>query len=142
MAARDGTFRDGVYHFQCESCGADATARRAHARSCSNACAARLRRTRSETSALRKSVRSGRPTEFRFYISRKKLETSLAVLDRDVASAPELIVGFDRDEHGPGIARLVIEMTDHDDGGLVCCVTAPYDPFRRTKRPDRAAGAG
>ena len=60
-------------------------------------------------------------------------------MDDGGAPAPELIVGFDRDEHGPEIARLVIQMTDHDDGGLVCSVTAPYDPFARAKRSARRA---
>ena len=141
MAARDGTFRDGLYHFRCESCGAEATARRAHARTCSSACAARLRRRRSGRPKPRRAP-SESPTEFRFYISRRKLESSLAILDDNGASAPELIVGFDRDEHGPEIARLVIEMTDHDDGGLVCSVTAPYDPFAGAKRAARRAETG
>ena len=142
MAARDGTFRDGLYHFRCESCGAEATARRAHARTCSSACAARLRRRRSGRARHRRAARAEGPTEFRFYISRRKLESSLAILDKGGPSAPELIVGFDRDEHDPEIARLVIETTDHDDGGLVCSVTAPYDPFDAAKRSRRRAETG
>jgi hypothetical protein len=139
MAARDGTFRDGLYHFQCEACGADATARRSHARTCSSACAARLRRGRTALPGRRRNERGKDRTEFRFYISRRKLETSLSVLAEGTPTAPELIVGFDREEHGPELARLVIEMTDHDDGGLVCSVTAPYDPFEAAKRSTRRA---
>ncbi len=142
MAARDGTFRDGLYNFHCESCGAETTARRAHARTCSSACAARLRRRRAGSPKRRRATRAESPTEFRFYISRRKLESSLAILDNAGTSAPELIVGFDRDEHGPEIAKLVIEMTDHDDGGLVCSVTAPYDPFTGGKRSARRAETG
>ena len=90
----------------------------------------------------RRAARGESPTEFRFYISRRKLEASLALLGEGGLSAPELIVGFDRDEHHPEIARLVIEMTDHDDGGLVCSVTAPYDPFVAAKRSSRRAKTG
>ncbi len=143
MAARDGTYRDGLYHFDCESCGGPATARRAHALTCSSACAARLRRRRVTPPSRRSSSAPRAPTEVRFYISRKKLAASLAALDspnRD-GDRPELVVGFHRDGLGPEIARLVIELTDHDDGGLVCSLTAPYDPFDHAKRASRSPAA-
>ncbi len=134
MAARDGTYRDGSYHFDCESCGGPAQARRAHARTCSSACAARLRRRRSAAPVRRGATRE--PTEVRFYISRKKLAASLAALDGD-GGPPELVVGFHRDGRGPELARLAIELVDHDDGGLVCSLSAPYDPFDHAKRTPR-----
>ena len=132
MAARDGTYRDGLYHFECEACGKAVTARRAHARSCSSTCAARLRR---REQAHRDKTAGGptgdprAPMEFRFYISRRKVEACLATLDDARGPVPELIVGFDLAGRDPEIARLRIEATDHDDGGLVWSVTAPYDPF-------------
>lgn len=136
MAARDGIFRDGLYSFECEACGQPAKARRAHARACSNTCAARLRRRRSQQCL----GGDGAPAEFRFYISRRKLEASLAAFDEGKAGAPEpLVVGFDRDGRGPELARLRIEMTDQDDGGLVCSVTAPYNPFHESRRAEPAS---
>lgn len=129
MAARDGSYREGFYHFKCESCGAPATARRAHARVCSNTCAARLRRTRTTVRRDAPATDTEAPTEFRFYISQRKLEAILRSLGDGQASTPELVVGFDRGGRGPELARLQIDTTDHDDGGLVCCLTAPYDPF-------------
>ena len=133
MAARDGIFRDGLYHFECEACGNPTTARRSHARACSSACAARLRRN----AAGEASEHSNGATEIRFYISQRKLEASLAAITAHDRPAPELVVGFDRGGEGPELARLRIETTRHDDGGLVCCLTAPFDPFERPRSNTR-----
>jgi hypothetical protein len=126
MAAQDGTFRDGAYHFNCESCGGPATARRAHARTCSPACAARLRRRR-ERRAESTAV-ANETSEFRFYLSRRKLEASLRSMTEG-GLGPELVVAFHRAGGGPELALLRIEETHQDDGGLVCSISAPYDPF-------------
>ena len=119
MAARDGERIDGVYHFQCEVCGASITARRAHARTCSPPCAATLRR-RASTPRGEDGVR--------FYVSQRKLEAALEALRRSPEEEAELVVGVDSGNNEAEIGRLRVE-SKGSEGGLVFRLDAPYSPF-------------
>ena len=120
MAARDGERIQGVYHFPCEVCGAATTARRAHARSCSPACAATLRRRDP----------AGRPGAdgVRFYVSQRKLESALDALREAPAEGVELVVGVDAGNSDAGMGRLRVE-SKGAEGGLIFQLDAPYSPF-------------
>jgi len=129
MAARDGEFRDGVYYFQCEACGRATTAKRGHARACSAACGARIRR-QSQPEKLANSVASEGPLSF--YVSLSKLRGQLAELENSGSPQTEMVVGIERPGRRTELAKLEIERVDGDEGGLVCRVGAPYTPFGAT----------
>ncbi len=120
MAARDGERIDGVYHFKCEVCGAETTARRAHARTCSPPCAAELRN--------RDPARRRDPGALRFYVSQRKLEAALEALRARPEQDAELVVGVDAGNREADIGRLRVE-SKGAEGGLVFELQAPYSPF-------------
>ena len=120
MAARDGERIDGVYHFKCEVCGAETTARRAHARTCSPVCAAALRN--------RVGARRRDASATRFYVSQRKLEAALAALRDRPEQEAELVVGVDAGNRDADIGRLRVE-SKGAEGGLVFELEAPYSPF-------------
>lgn len=119
MAARDGERIDGVYHFECEVCGASITARRAHARTCSPPCAATLRQ---------RDAAPARAGGVRFYVSQRKLEAALEAMRSSPGTGAELVVGVDSGNSESEIGRLRVE-SKGPEGGLVFQLDAPYSPF-------------